>query len=108
MMTNMVISRLSRATLCGLILAGMYIIFFCATFLSWVLKGTWDAQIAAAFVSAPVSVLALDAARPLLQALGGYESAARATAVWLILFLAGCIQYFTVGFMLGKFWSRSS
>lgn len=100
----MSIFNFSRATNCGLILAGLYSIFFCATFLSWALKGSWDAQIAVAFVSAPASALILGSMHHLLLGLGEYGSANREIAVWLILFTAGFIQYFALGFFAVKLW----
>ncbi len=100
--------RSLRAIYCGLILAGLYVVYFGATLLAWTQKGSWDAQIAAAIVSFPTSALFLGLTRPLLPMLGEYGSAARDIAVWAIIFASGTIQYFVLGFAVVKLWFRKN
>jgi hypothetical protein len=86
----------------GLLASGLFILFFGATLGSSLIKHSWDAQIAAAIVSAPTSALLLNLARPLLEALGEYGSLKREVAVWATIFISGSIQYFLIGFLLAR------
>ena len=87
----------------GLICAGLYAIYFCATLLSAVLKQNWDAEIAAAFISAPTSAWILGAIDPLLEMIGIPGSTSRQIAEWVTIYIAGTIQYFSLGFLITMF-----
>ena len=84
----------------GLTCAGLYAIFFFAALLSAVLKQSWDAEIAAAFISAPTSAWILGAIGPLLEMIGAPGSASRQITEWTTIFIAGTVQYFSLGFLI--------
>lgn len=100
-------TRVRRPVFWGVVASGAFILFFGATLVSSLVKQSWDAQIAAAIVSAPTSALVLSLVRPLLENLGEYGSLNREVAVWVTLLVSGSIQYFLIGFLLATFFGGS-
>lgn len=85
----------------GFVGSTIYGVFFLSTLLSSFMKTSWDAQIAAAIFSAPTSAWTLDAMQSSLRMLGLPSSSHRQFLEWLMIYIAGTIQYFGVGFLLG-------
>jgi hypothetical protein len=59
-------------------------------------------QVAEAFWSFPTSMIAFTAARPILDWLGPYGDDGRRVGEWVVLILAGCFQYFVLGYLAGR------
>jgi hypothetical protein len=102
-MVNNMDNNFRKMTKFGLLAAGLYTLFFFAAFSSVVLNKNSDGQIAVAFISAPTSAWILGAIRPLLGMIGDIGSASRNIADWVVLYLAGTIQYFLLGFLITLF-----
>ena len=107
-MVNMKINNFRRMILWGLTCAGLYTIFFCAALSSAVFRGTWDAQIAVAFISAPTSAWILGAIHPLLGMIGTPGSSHRQIAEWITIYIAGTFQYFALGFLINMLLDHKS
>jgi Kef-type K+ transport system membrane component KefB len=78
----------------------VFVVFFCATCISYFLGKANDAEIAAAFVSAPTSAALLKLSSPILETIGGHN---REVAEWCILFCAGVLQWFIAGLLFSFF-----
>lgn len=100
--------KFSRALKIGFGCAASFTLLFSAMLLSAILKGSIDAQIAAAVISAPTSGFALRFVAPLLPIFGGYESVWRQAVIWIILFVCGFAQYFVIGYLISKFFKENT
>lgn len=81
----------------GVVVSGLYTAFYIATCLSYYFYGNWDAQITAAFISAPTSALFFNICDPVLNTLGELGSPRRQAVEWVILLLSGWVQFFLIG-----------
>jgi hypothetical protein len=59
-------------------------------------------QVAVAFWSFPTSMFAFTAAQAVLDWLGPYGDVSRRVGEWILLALAGSLQYFVLGYLIGK------
>ena len=95
-----------KALVFGCIGALAFTLFFAATCISYYTKGTWDAQIATAFVSAPTSLVLIKTLHPVLEYLGELGSPRRQIGEWAVLWVAGGLQYFFAGVVVA--WATTS
>lgn len=104
--TFMRLPKISRSIALGLIFAGLYDVFYCATLFSWITNANSDSQIAAAFVSSPTSVVVYAIFNAIITAGSAYGSVLRELSTWTALFIAGNAQYFVVGYLAGNLFAR--
>ena len=104
--TFMRLPKISRSITLGLIFAGLYNIFYCATLFSWLTNANSDSQIAAAFVSSPTSVIVYTIFNAVIATGSGYGSVLRDVSTWAALFIAGNAQYFVVGYLAGNLFAK--
>lgn len=77
----------------------LYVLYCIALAISRDDAGT---QVMLAVLSLPASMAAFEAARPILDWLGPYGDSSRHVGEWTVLLLAGCAQYFLLGYFSGK------
>jgi hypothetical protein len=90
----------------GFLLQLLYLLYVVFCIARAIVTDDANTQVAAAFWSFPASLLAFSAAIPVLDWLGPYGDPSRRIAEWLLLVIAGGLQYFALGYFAGTFLLR--